>query len=433
MCRRNATPSYTPTTAPNWRLTVQSPQEQNIASPDGVGALYGKQINLAVMVALGMSFGIFTLLACYGLYRQLARGDIWFHDFFALWSFAKFSIVNPIAQIYDNPALLEFQMDLGACPKCLLPYAYPPFLLFWLFPLGFMPYIFAYVTWSIFTLAIYLVASFHRRERRYGAFLILFAPATIMSLLTGQTGLLSSALIIGGFRLVTNRPILSGTLFGLASFKPQLGILIPIALISARLWRTAAAAGLTIVALVVASGIAFGWSIWPLWLAKLPTHADWVLGVRGQYNPTITSNLISIGVDVPVARAVQACVAVLVAVIIWVCFRGGVTILATAALLAGTFLAAPYAIFYDMPMLTNAVYAVRRDADQKNRTLTLPEIVIIVLTLILPVIMIATWRLSLIRSIPPILLFGLIVWRMFGVRRGLAKQGAAQPRETVGI
>jgi hypothetical protein len=185
-----------------------------------------------------------------------------------------------------------------------------------------------------------------------------------------------------------------------------------------------AAAATTIAVLVLASGVAFGWSVWPLWLAKLLPHAEWVSNVKDRYNPTITSNLTSIGVNLPIARTVQACVAALVAVIIWVCFRRGVTILATAALLVGTFLATPYAIAYDMPMLTNAVLAVLHDRDQTNRSLTIPEILVLALALLLPLIMVLTWRLSMIRSIPLILLFGLIVWRIFGLHGNVSNSGS---------
>lgn len=265
--------------------------------------------------------------------------------------------------------------------------------------------------WSLSTGCCYFVASFEQ-QRKNTAFLTIFAPATIASLTMGQTGLLSAALIVGGFRVVTTRPVLGGILLGLASFKPQLGILIPIALISARLWRTIAAACATVLVLVLASGVVFGWSIWPLWFAKLLPHADWVMDVKDRLNPTITSSLTSIGVDLPVARSVQAGAGIFVAIIIWICFRKGITILATALLFVGTFLATPYAIFYDMPMLTNAVLAVLRDEEQTNRVLTIPELIILASTLILPVVMLATWRLAMLRSIPLIFFFGLVVWRI---------------------
>jgi Glycosyltransferase family 87 len=309
----------------------------------------------------------------------------------------------------------------------------PPFFLFFIAPLGFLSYSLAYPLWAFSTLFLYFSLSFDKQQPRYAAFLTIFAPATIIAFATGQTGLLSSALIVGGFRLVRTRPILSGTLFGLASFKPQLGILIPIALISGRLWRTIAAACVTVFVLVLASGVAFGWSIWPLWFAKLLPHADWVMDVKDRYNPTITSSLTSIGVDSTVARSVQACVAVFVGVIMWICFRPGVTLLAIASLLVGTFLATPYAIVYDMPLLTSAVLLVLRDEEQTNRGLTIPELIILAATLVLPIIMAATWRPAMFRSIPLILLFGLIVWRIVRARRDFAESGAFPPRHGASV
>src|SRR4029077_15862582 len=172
-----------------------------------------------------------------------------------LWSYAKFLLLRPILGIYDNDALLDFQMDLGACPGCSLPFAYPPSFLLYLAPLGFLSYYLGYLLWAFGTFFLYFAMSLDKQQRRYAAFLTIFAPAAIIGFATGQTGLLASALIVGGFRLVTTRPILSGTLFGLASFKPQLGILIPIALMSARLWRTVVAACMTVLVLVLASGV----------------------------------------------------------------------------------------------------------------------------------------------------------------------------------
>jgi hypothetical protein len=361
-------------------------------------------------------FIFFSIVNFIRIYKRWSINDIWGVDFFAIWSYAKFLFSKPYLEIYDNDILVNFQGDLGACPKCLLPYAYPPFFLFYIFPLGILSYYLAYILWTLGTGCCYFVASFERRKRIYTSFLIIFAPATIVSLEAGQTGLLSSALIVGGFRVVTTRPILGGILFGLASFKPQLGILIPVALISARLWRTVAVACVTIFVLALASSVAFGWSMWSLWVAKLLPHADWVLAVNERYNPTITSSLISVGVELPIARIVQACVGIFVAITIWICFRKGVTILAAALLFVGTFLATPYAIFYDMPMLTNAVFAVLRDEEQTKRLLTIPELIVLAATLILPVIMLETWRPALLRSIPLILLFGLIVWRILQSR-----------------
>src|SRR6266481_5643428 len=99
-------------------------------------------------------------------------------------------------------------------------------------PFCMMDYYGAYGAWILGTFVLYFAVSWHRAWPRSATFIII-APATILTFVYGQTGFLTSALMIGGFRFVTSRPILSGVLFGLVSIKPQLGILIPVALISA--------------------------------------------------------------------------------------------------------------------------------------------------------------------------------------------------------
>jgi len=222
-------------------------------------APYRSHIQQGTKAIFGLLFAIFALK-----YLRV----IW--DNLSIWSFANFVIINPAVTIYDNSILQKFQESLGAAPYTHVPYPYPPSFLLLSLPLGFMSYYVAYGVWVFSTFVFYCIASFYRQWRASAALITLLAPATILTFTFGQTGFLSSALIVGGFRLAGSRPIQSGVLLGLVSLKPQLGILIPVALISARLWRTLIAAGLTVLVLVLASSVAFGWSIWPIWLAKTP-------------------------------------------------------------------------------------------------------------------------------------------------------------------
>ena len=382
-------------------------------------------IALAIVVlGLAIRFSYFAL-------REYSSQDIWNMDFFSIWSFAKFVFVSRVSEMYDNSRLLDFQMDLGAVPT-ERPFPYPPSFLLMILPLGFLSFPLAFASWNIFTFSVYFVASFYRRWRTSAILLTIFAPSALQNFATGQTGFLSAALIVGGFRLVESRPILSGTLFGLASFKPTLGILIPIALISAGAWRTVVAAVVTIAILVVASSLAFGWSIWPIWLAKLPAHADWAKYVPDQFKPTITANLAFLGVRSAVVQMAQISVAVLVAVVIWACFRRKVTLLAIAALLVGTILATPYAFLYDLPILTNAVLMFIRYKDQTDRSLTIPEAAVLLLSLVIPQITMETWRPAMFRSIPLLLLFGIIVRDLFRFRRHLKEPRSAAVRSAMG-
>ena len=385
------------------------------------------------MFGLAIFVSAYAGRCLYSIWANLRIGNIWFNDFFAIWSFAKFPITNHAADIYDRSILQEFQESLGATPTVHLPFPYPPSFLLLIIPFGLLGYYGAYGVWILGTFVFYFVVSWRREWPQSATFIIIFAPATILTFVYGQTGFLTSALIIGGFRLADSRPTLSGILFGLTSIKPQLGILIPIALISARLWRTLAAAGATVLVLILASSAAFGWSIWPLWLSQLVAHADWAATTKPQYMPTIVANLTFLGVALPVARVIQLAVAVAVAAIIWVCFRRGVTNLGIAALLVGTFLTTPYAFVYDMPMVTNAILAVVHSEVRMPRLLPMGEAFILAWSLILPVLMVETWRTGAIRSVPLILLFGLIVWRMSVARRGVPQAGAVPPRDEVGV
>jgi Glycosyltransferase family 87 len=367
-----------------------------------------QKIRSILPIALAVVVSGLTLRSIFLVYYNYSFEDIWDMDFFSIWSFAKFSLANDVSEIYNNSKLMSFQMDLGAVPR-ERPYAYPPSFILLILPLAFLTYQLSFIVWDVSTFLFYIITSLYGKWRISAIFLTIVAPATFQNFFTGQTGFLSAAFILGGFRLAASRPILSGTLFGLASFKPTLGILVPIALISARAWRSLIAAVATIGILVVASSLVFGWSAWEMWLAKLPAHADWITAVPDQFKPTITANLTFLGIDLGRARMVQLLVAVVVAFVIWVCFRRGVTLLATAALLVGTILATPYAFLYDLPILTNAVLMFIRHKDLTSRFLTIPEAGVLLLVLVIPVITLETWRPAMFRSVPLLLLFGIIV------------------------
>jgi hypothetical protein len=374
-------------------------------------------------LGLAVLFAAYAGLELFSIWENLRIGNIWFNDFFEIWSFAKFPLMNHAADIYDRSILAEFQRSLGGTHG---RYIYPPSFLLLIIPFGLLDYYPAYELWGLGTFILYFAVSQRREWPRFANFLIVSSPATVVTLVFGQTGFLISALIVGGFRFASCRPILSGILFGLVSIKPQFGILIPIALVSARRWLTMAAASGTIVVLIFTSSVAFGWSIWPLWASGFLAHADWAGSAWPQFMPTIIKNLTFLGVDLFVARRIQLAVAVFIAGIIWLCFRHGVTNLGIAALLVGTFLATPYAFVYDMPMVTNAILAVAYNKERVRRPLQMPEAFILLWSLILPALMVAkrtTW-VQQSRCIPLILLFGLIAWHHFRGRRDVAKSGS---------
>ena len=102
-------------------------------------------------------------------------------------------------------------------------------------------------------------------------------PAVFINLGHGQNGFLTAGLLAAALVALPRRPILSGILFGLLAYKPQFGLLIPVALLAAGQWRTMVAAGLTVVALAGLATMAFGSDIWWAFAASTETSRKLLL------------------------------------------------------------------------------------------------------------------------------------------------------------
>lgn len=346
-------------------------------------------------------------------------------DFFALWSYAKIASAHSAAELYDFAALHASQVALGMDTSADKPFPYPPTFILYLWPLTLLPYEAAYLVWILGTLALFVWAVAATCSRAPLCILgVLIAPAGVATIACGQSAFLAAALIVAGVRLAGSRPILGGILIGLLSYRPQLGLLVPIALVAAGFWTAFGVACATALGLAAVATLVFGWAVWPDWVAMLPVYA-------GNFEqktellmlkPTVMANLQMIGVTLPVAKLVQALVAVAVAILVWRCFRRDPGPLATAALLLGTFLATPHAFFYDLPMIAAALALFIEARAEKGAAFSLAEVLILVLAYLFPILMLLKSGVTLpVSTVPLALFFGLILWR--------AERSAPTPRK----
>jgi hypothetical protein len=255
------------------------------------------------------------------------------------------------------------------------------------------------------------------------------APTTIISIVSGQTGLLAAALLAGGIRLADRCPILGGILLGLLSYKPQIGLLVPIALVSARLWRCIATACATLFVLVIVTSAAFGPDIWVTWISAIPVFWREVAAGGGRYlhlMPTVRSTLLQIGAAPTLVWVAQSATAIAVSCIAWVSFRSGSTPLAGAALMVATFLATPYAFVYDMPVVATAVLWVIIERHRSGGSFGLGELLVLTLAAIAPMTMPAEAARPPIGMISLLLLLGLILRRRWALRAERAADLPAQ-------
>jgi hypothetical protein len=345
-----------------------------------------KTIRLCAIVA---SFFVANMV--FHLYAITSRGTQYpFDDFFALWSYAKVALTSGAAVLYDFPRLHAAQVSLGMAPATEKPFPYPPLFLFMVLPLGLLPYMAAYAVWIGATLSAYVCAVCRGIHPRWlmlqGA---LLAPTTAINLGFGQSGFLLAALLIGGVRLREARPVLAGILFGLLSYKPQFGLLVPVMLIAEGRWRCIASACVTLVVLAIGASAAFGPAIWGSWLHALSAYAAWfddrTIG-RG-LRITVDDNLLAFGWPPAPASMVQMAAAVFAAAVVWVSFRHGSRARAVPTMIVAACLAAPHAFIYDLPVLTGAVLLFVADRVKSGLPFVLPEVVILLLVLVFPAVM----------------------------------------------
>jgi hypothetical protein len=364
--------------------------------------------------------------AAYGIaYVAMAMGRGWprgFGDAFALWSWGRFVAAHPAAAIYDPVRLHAAQVALGLAAGASYPFAYPPTFLLLLWPLGEMRGPAAAAVLLAGSLGLYLWATVGRDWRSPALLAAIAAPTTAIEIGSGQTGFLAAALLAGGLRLVATRPATAGVLFGLLTYKPQLGLLVPVALVAARQWRAIGAASLTALALGLAATAAFGTAIWPAWLAALPAFSQRFAAENGavlHLMPTVSAALLLAGVPSGAAQAAQAAVGLAAAAAVWALFRRGPRPLAGAGLLVAALLATPYAFVYDMPIVATAVIWLAIERQRAGASPAPGEFAVMVLAMAAPLALVAGPAGPAVAALSLVLLLAAIARRPHPARAGL--------------
>ncbi len=362
-----------------------------------------------IMLALFAGYG--------GTYLAVGAARGWpagFGDSFALWSWGRFVGDHAAAAIYDPLALRSAQLALGMDPGASYPFAYPPSFLLLLWPLGQVPGAVACAALVLVSLPLYLWATLGRNWRLPALVAALAAPTTAITIVSGQTGFVAAALLAGGMRLAAPNPVAGGVLLGFLTYKPQLGLLVPVALVAARLWRTLAVAGLTAIFLVALTSILFGAAVWPGWAAALPGFSHQFATESGEIvhlMPTVLAALLQQGVAPATAQLVQWAATAAAAAIVWTLFRSGPRQLAGAGLLAASLLATPYAFVYDMPIVTTAVIWLVAERHRAGDALGTGEVAVLMLAMLAPITLAAVGPRFPLAMLSLILLLGAIVRR----------------------
>jgi hypothetical protein len=160
-------------------------------------------------------------------------------------------------------------------------------------------------------------------------------------------------------QLLDRRPWLAGVLIGCLAYKPQFGVLIPIALLAGGRWRTIGAAAATVAALVVVSFATLGSGVWHAFADSMTFTQTVVLEQGGTGWEKIQSVFSAVrmwGAGVELAYAVQIALALLLAAsLAWLWRSNAASELKAAGLATGSLLATPYVLDYDLVVLAVAI------------------------------------------------------------------------------
>ncbi len=240
---------------------------------------------------------------------------------------------------------------------------YPPTWLLFLAPFSLLPMVAAFAASQVLSFAALLLAL----GKAYGRGLqfwmssvsLLLSPAASNNVVSGQNGFVVCALFVAGFPLLETQPWLAGAFLGLASFKPQICLMIPFALLGARNWRAMGGAALSAAALGLLSLAVFGADIWRVWLELMlhPRHDVAYTGIDwGRlWDESVFTCAQLLGASKQAANLAQAAATLGAGACVYFSFRRPLTLdLRFAVFLAATVVGAPHVSPYDMILLSLA-------------------------------------------------------------------------------
>lgn len=309
-------------------------------------------------IALGLlvlsvlqAFQMFSVDASLIMRNGIAVGS----DFLSLWSAAWLAITGNAAGAYDPETIRAAHTLAVPANTALTLWHYPPTFQLLLAPFGLIPYLPAYVLFISTTALLYLHLLWKLRPAPSTLLLGVSFTSFWVNILAGQNGFLTSILIGWALLLHASRPLWSGVFIGVLTFKPQLGLPIPLALLAGRQFKIFIAALIAAAALALLSVLAFGYAPWQAFFANL-SHplANLEAGkIPMTHMASVFSALWITGLPPLYCYAVQALVAVsatLLLVLVWRKNTAAFEVKAALLVLA-MLLTTPHLFNYDLPLL----------------------------------------------------------------------------------
>ena len=297
-------------------------------------------IRWAPTTAMGLG-ALFVALSIWTWARNFSTPQM--TDYLSYWAAGNLTLAGDPAAAYDvaRHRAVEFTV---AHFEGLLPFPYPPPFLLLVTPFSLLPYMWGLAAWVGITLAIYLLVTRRMVDVPYS----LSHPSVLMNGLIGQNAFLTAAIFTGGVSILRKRPFVAGIILGSLVIKPQLALLLPVAVIAARLWPAIAGALASAAAFGLVSLALFGTGVFTGFIEILPLYRELMRQDKWPWNEFISvfAFVRYFGIDQSIALTIHFTISAAAAILTWIAWsrdwEGQVPILAAATLLIP-----PYLLTYD--------------------------------------------------------------------------------------
>ena len=299
------------------------------------------------------------------------------YDFITFWGASHLTLAGEPLAAFDFGRILQAEQLAVPANTQVFLWHYPPVYQMFVAPLALLPY---GLSWLVFVgagLAFYVATVRPLFVENFApkadvVFLLLAFPGAFICVFHGQNSLYSAAIFAGGLLLLERgRPYLAGLVLGLLIYKPQLGLLLPLAFLVSGQWRALIATGASAIAICGLSALLLGSELWFTFVANAPVVRE--VMEQGMLPwakmPSAFVFLADLGVPLAVAYGAQLLVALAAAAsVAFVWWRQGPVRLSWAVLIVATLLVPPYTFDYEFAILAPVLAILVSDMGTRGAT-----------------------------------------------------------------
>jgi arabinofuranan 3-O-arabinosyltransferase len=245
-----------------------------LAADARLQAFDGKPARIAVVLGISLTLFFCVLIVATAFILTSEDGMRTLDsDFRVFWGAARLALAGELLAPFD---MVRLEAEYGVVTEDWMPWLYPPGYLFLIAPFGAMSYAVAFFLMTLLSISAMALASrpFVAGKGVFWAAMAL-APAYMPAIIIGQNSMVWLAVLLAALGAMrSGRAVLAGVLIGCLTLKPQLGVMIPFALLASGQWRTILAAAGTAIALAAVPTLFVGLEYWPLMFTRLSEHAN---------------------------------------------------------------------------------------------------------------------------------------------------------------